>query len=270
MLAEADPLPLEFLLDEAVTVQVIGDLEGEERGHPQDHRPERLVADIEVVVCEAAALTGEDAVMRVLARILRQADAVGRPLLHALEDEVDAIGVASRHPMEPRQDVVLLAHPLLGPLDRDRMIARIGFHPALVIVRPLAQHLLADLGDTDDVAEEVHDQLRPRQRCQIAVNDNAIEAVIDEDQELAEQPGEDVHRLAPATVDQQIGQSYAQPPSVSTRRRDSLHPATGSRSRRTRPACPLLDRNRRCLAPRPLRPRRRTPRPRRRSGIHRL
>jgi len=32
---------------------------------------------------------------------------------------------------------------------------------------------------------------------------------------------------------QQIGQSYAQPPSVSTRRRDSLHPATGSRSRRT-------------------------------------
>ena len=208
--------------------------------------------------------------MRVLARILRQADAVGRPLLHALEDEVDAIGVASRHPMEPRQDVVLLAHPLLGPLDRDRMIARIGFHPALVIVRPLAQHLLADLGDTDDVAEEVHDQLRPRQRCQIAVNDNAIEAVIDEDQELAEQLGEDVHRLAPATVDQQIGQSYAQPPSVSTRRRDSLHPATGSRSRRTRPACPLLDRNRRCLAPRPLRPRRRTPRPRRRSGIHRL
>ena len=153
--------------------------------------------------------------MRVLARILRQADAVGRPLLHALEDEVDAIGVASRHQMEPRQDVVLLAHPLLGPLDRDRMIARIGFHPALVIVRPLAQHLLADLGDTDDVAEEVHDQLRPRQRCQIAVNDNAIEAVIDEDQELAEQLGEDVHRLAPATVDQQIGQSYAQPPSVS-------------------------------------------------------
>src|SRR5208337_1502361 len=81
------------------------------------------------------------------------------------------------------------------------MIAGKGFHPALVIVRPLAQHLLADLGDTDDVAEEVHDQLRPRQRRQIAVNDNAIEAVIDEDQELAEQLGEDVHRLAPATVD---------------------------------------------------------------------
>ena len=148
--------------------------------------------------------------MRVLARILRQADAVGRPLLHALEDEVDAIGVASRHPMEPRQDVVLLAHPLLGPLDRDRMIARIGFHPALVIVRPLAQHLLADLGDTDDVAEEVHDQLR-RSHChsryltalsrpELVVHffrdvvgvAEVSEAVIDEDQELAEQLGEDV------------------------------------------------------------------------------
>src|SRR5271157_4508964 len=76
------------------------------------------------------------------------------------------------------------------------MIARIGFHPALIVVRPLAQHLLADLGDANDVAEEVHDQLRPRQRRQIAVNDNPIEAVIDEDQELAEQLGEDVHRFA--------------------------------------------------------------------------
>src|SRR5271165_6194138 len=139
----------------------------------------------------------EDAVMRILARIFRQADAVGRPLLHAFEDEVDTVRVAPRHPMEPRQHVVLLAHPLLGPLDRDRMIARIGFHPALIVVGPLAQHLLADLGDADDVAEEVHHQLGSRQRRQIAVNDNAIKAVIDEDQELAEQLGEDVHRFAP-------------------------------------------------------------------------
>ena len=77
------------------------------------------------------------------------------------------------------------------------MIARIGFHPALIVVRPLAQHLLADLGDANDVAEEVHHQLRSRQRRQIAVNDNPIGAVIDEDQELAEQLGEDVHPLRP-------------------------------------------------------------------------
>ena len=42
-------------------------------------RARRIVFRIEVVG-EAAALMGEDAAMRVLARILRQADAVGRPL----------------------------------------------------------------------------------------------------------------------------------------------------------------------------------------------
>ena len=61
-------------------------------------RARRIVFRIEVVG-EAAALMGEDAAMRVLARILRQADAVGRPLLHAFEDEVDAVRVAPRHPV---------------------------------------------------------------------------------------------------------------------------------------------------------------------------
>jgi hypothetical protein len=69
------------------------------------------------------------------------------------------------------------------------------------------------------VTKEVDDQLGPRQRRQIAVNDNPVEAVIDEGQQVAEQPGEDVHRIAPATVDpSRIGQSHAQPPSASSRR----------------------------------------------------
>ena len=95
----------------------------------------------------------------------------------AFAGDVEAHAAVDRHVLyargetPPRQHVVLLADPLLGPLDRDRMIARIGFHPALIVVRPLAQHLLADLGDTDDtddVAEEVHHQLRSRERRQIA------------------------------------------------------------------------------------------------------
>ena len=76
------------------------------------------------------------------------------------------------------------------------MIARIGFHPALIVVRPLVQHLLADLGDANDVAEEVHHQLQVATAPSDS-RDNPIEAVIDEDQELAEQLGEDVHRFAP-------------------------------------------------------------------------
>ena len=81
-------------------------------------------------------------------------------MLHALEDEVDTAAIALLHAAQPPQHVVLLAHPLLGPFDRDRVIARIGFHPALIVGRPLAQRLLADLGDADDVAEEVDDKLR--------------------------------------------------------------------------------------------------------------
>ena len=117
MLAEADPGPLQLLLDEAVAVEIGGGLKREEGSHPQGHRPERLVADVEVIVGEAAALARDDAVVRVPGRVFRQADAEGRPLLHALEDEVDAVGVTTRHPLQPRQHVVLLAHPLLGPFD---------------------------------------------------------------------------------------------------------------------------------------------------------
>ena len=67
MLAEADPRPLQLLLDEAVAVEIVGGLEGEEGSHPHNHRSERLVADIEVVMREAAALVRDDAVVRALA-----------------------------------------------------------------------------------------------------------------------------------------------------------------------------------------------------------
>ena len=68
VLAEAYSRTLEFLLDEAVAVEIIGGPEGEERGHAHHHGAEHLIADVEVVVREAAALVGENAVMRVLGR----------------------------------------------------------------------------------------------------------------------------------------------------------------------------------------------------------
>ena len=69
------------MLDEAVAVEVIGGLEREERGHPHHHRAQSFVANIEIVVREAAALGGEDPVMRVLGGIFRYADPEGRPPL---------------------------------------------------------------------------------------------------------------------------------------------------------------------------------------------
>src|SRR3954463_9364170 len=67
--------------------EVVRRVEGEERGHTHHHRTENLIADIEVIVGEAATLASEDAVMRVLGGIFRQADTEARTLLHALEDD---------------------------------------------------------------------------------------------------------------------------------------------------------------------------------------
>ena len=155
-LAEADLRPLQLLLDEAVAVEVVGGLEREERGHPHHHRAEDFIAKIEIVVREAAALAGEDPVMRILGGVFGDADAKARPLLHALEDEVDAVGAFPGHAALPGQDMVFLAHPLLGPFDRQPMIAGEGFHPGLVVGGALAQDLLADHRNADHLTEEVH------------------------------------------------------------------------------------------------------------------
>ena len=65
-LAEADLRALQLLLDEAMAVEVVGGLEREERGDPHHHRAQGFIAEVEVVVREAAALAGEDAVIRIL------------------------------------------------------------------------------------------------------------------------------------------------------------------------------------------------------------
>ena len=73
------------------------------------------------------------------------------------------------------------------------MIAGEGFHPGLVVGGPLAQDLLADHRNADDLTEEVHDLLRARETAEVAVNDNAVEAVVDEGEQVAEQLGEQFH-----------------------------------------------------------------------------
>src|ERR1700741_1716104 len=86
---------------------------------------------------QPAPLVGEDAVVGVLGGIFRYADAEGWADLHALENEVHAVGVLAYHSAEPGENVVLFAHALLGPADRDPMVAGEGFHPSLVSVGPL-------------------------------------------------------------------------------------------------------------------------------------
>ena len=54
--AEADLRPGQLPLDEAVAVEIVGGLKREERGRPHHHRAEDLIADVKVVVREAAAM----------------------------------------------------------------------------------------------------------------------------------------------------------------------------------------------------------------------
>ncbi len=70
------------------------------------------------------------------------------------------------------------------------MVAGESFHPALIVGGALAQDFLAHHRNAEHLPEKVHHLLGPRQGAEVAVNDNAVEAMVDERQEVAEQLGE--------------------------------------------------------------------------------
>jgi hypothetical protein len=70
------------------------------------------------------------------------------------------------------------------------MIAGEGFHPVLIVGSALAQDFLAHHRNAEHLPEEIHHLLGPRQGAEVTVNDNSVEAVVDERQEVAEQLGE--------------------------------------------------------------------------------
>src|SRR5215813_6228040 len=108
-LAKADLRLPQLLLDETVTIEVIAGLEREERGHPHNHRAEDRVTNVEVIMRKTTALRRQDPVIGILGGVFRHADAKGRALLHALEDEIDAVGASLRHAALPGQDMIFLA-----------------------------------------------------------------------------------------------------------------------------------------------------------------
>src|SRR5215471_17357817 len=67
---------------------------------------------------------------------------------------------------------------------------------------------LADDRNADNPAEEVHHLLGPRKAAQVAVDDNAIEAVINEDEKIAEQLDEGFHGRPPKTHSAWTGQAH--------------------------------------------------------------
>src|SRR5271170_2446956 len=72
--SETDFAARQFALDEGMAVEVIGGVEGKERRHAYDNRPEHLVPDVEIEMGETTRLMRQNAMVRVLCRELRHAD----------------------------------------------------------------------------------------------------------------------------------------------------------------------------------------------------
>jgi hypothetical protein len=107
-------------------------------------------------------------------------------LFHALEDEIDPVSILPHQTMQAWRHVVFFADSLFRPLDGDVVVAGIGLDPVPVIFGALAKHFWTHHREAQNLTDEIHHLLGSRQTTQVAVNDDAIEAVIDEGQQTSE------------------------------------------------------------------------------------
>ena len=96
--------------------------------------------------------------------------AKGLPLLHTLQDEIDAVAAGALHAPLCGTDVILLARLRLGPFDGNMVTARERLYPIPILIGPPREHLLVDHLFADHVMEKMHHLSRPRQPTQIAPN----------------------------------------------------------------------------------------------------
>src|SRR5262249_30148483 len=162
VLTQAHPSAVELDLNEIMAIKPIGGVKGQKGGYPHHHRSQQLVSDIEVVVGKADSFLAHNSVVGVCSWKLGLVGAKASTVFHALEDEIDIVKLFLLHAVQERLDKLFLAHPLLRPLHRNIMVTGKGFHPTLVVVSPLGQHLFGDHRLSHNLAEKVHDVLRAR------------------------------------------------------------------------------------------------------------
>jgi hypothetical protein len=91
-------------------------------------------------------------------------------------------------------EVILFAHALFCPFDRDLAFSGEGFHPAVILVSPFSQHFLGDGTGLVDIAEEINEVLRPGQQRDVPENDEAVETVVYKSEQAAKQLCKGFHR----------------------------------------------------------------------------
>jgi hypothetical protein len=166
-----------------MTIDPVAGGEGEKRTDAQDDGAEDFIANVEVVVGVTRPLPPEDAIVRILGRVLRLTGAEVGAGFRGFADEVDAKALATLHGHEIGPRAVFLAkafllHVGVGPLEGNVMVTSEGLHPMLVILRSLPQHLLGNGIDAVHVAEEIDDVLGTSEQREIALNDDAIKTVV--------------------------------------------------------------------------------------------
>lgn len=89
----------------------------------------------------------------------------------------------------------LCARPF-RPLHGDVVVVSVGVDPVLVVARALAERFLAHQRQTHNLTDEVDNLLRPRQPAEIALDYDAVEAMVDKEQQIFPNLGELFHAAA--------------------------------------------------------------------------
>src|ERR1700686_5226370 len=180
-----------------MAVQVIRGLKRKIGADAHRQRTNHRIADVEVIVQVARRDAPNDTVIRIIGGKLGHPRLEGAAHLHAGEDAVDTVLIASLHPFQMRQDALLLAHTFFGLQHGDFMVAGVSLYPSSILRSSLRQDLRRNRILTMQVAEEMHDVFGTGEQGHVPLDDDAIETVIYKHQETCKKLREGFHRSPP-------------------------------------------------------------------------
>src|SRR6266446_1315082 len=194
---ELDPLACELSLDKIMAVEIGRNGEGKKGADPQDHRSGDRVHDVKIEMGVEAALFAHNLVVGVGAGELGLENAKGPTLLPALDNVINPELARLQAAVLAGSDQVLMAHLWRRPLQRHLMIAGKLLHPGFIILAPLAEQFLGDLGMATNIAEEINYLRLAHQAQEMTINDDSIKAMIKPLQIRLKKLKKELHRRYP-------------------------------------------------------------------------